>query len=104
MTGEQRDQLTGAQRKYLRGLAHGLKPVVHIGRAGLSESLIASLDEALESHELIKVKFQDHKDEKEAFRSEISARLDCEAVGKIGHTMIFFRPARVPDHRKIELP
>lgn len=104
MTGEERESLSGAQRKYLRGLAHGLKPVVHIGRAGLSESLLSSLDEALESHELIKVKFHDHKEEKEAFRSEITSRLDCEVAGKIGHTMIFFRPARIPDNRKIKLP
>lgn len=104
MAEEAQDSLTGTQRKFLRGLAHGLKPVVHIGKAGLSEGLFENLEQALESHELIKVKFHDFKDQKNTLSDEVAARLDCEAVGKVGHTVVFFRQARVPEHRKIRLP
>ena len=49
--------LKGYQKKYLKGLAHGLKPVVFIGQKGLSRNLIGSIHDALDTHELIKVKF-----------------------------------------------
>ncbi len=96
--------LTGAQKKYLRGLAHGLKPVVHVGRAGLTEGLIENLDQALESHELVKVKFTDHQDRKRELAAEIHDRLKCAQAGAIGHVVIFFRPARDPEKRSIRLP
>ena len=95
--------LTGAQKKYLRGLAHGLKPVVRVGRNGLTEGLFESLDQALESHELVKVKFTDHQDRKRELAAEIDERLDTAQAGAIGHVVIFFRPARDPDRRAISL-
>lgn len=48
--------LSGKQKLYLRGLAHALKPVVQVGRAGLSQEVIDQIDGALETHELAKVK------------------------------------------------
>ncbi|MEM1205222.1 MAG: ribosome assembly RNA-binding protein YhbY [Acidobacteriota bacterium] len=96
--------LTGGQRKFLRGQAHALKPVVHIGKQGLSESVLASLDQALEEHELIKVKFVDWKDEKAELTTTIETELSCACAGKIGHVVVLFRPARQPAHRKVRLP
>ncbi len=105
--------MTGTQKKYLRGLAHGLKPVVRIGRNGLTDSLLESLDEALESHELVKVKFprrgtnearSDFQDQKRELSAEVATRLSTEQVGSIGHVVIFFRQARDPEKRSIRLP
>ncbi len=96
--------MTSSQKKRLRGLAHGLDPVVRIGAGGLTEGVFDQLDEALESHELIKVKFVDWKDRKRELAGEICDRLGCEMVGKIGHMVIFFRSARDPEKRRIELP
>ena len=95
--------LSGSQRKVLRGMAHNLKPVVQIGKHGLSEAVIESIEQALEDHELIKVKFGDLKDQKKAACAEVCERLRCEDVGTIGHVAIFFRHARDPEKRKIEL-
>jgi RNA-binding protein len=50
--------LTGQARKYLRGLAHSLKPVVLIGQKGASPSVSQALEQALLKHELVKVKFK----------------------------------------------
>ncbi len=97
-------KLTGAQRKYLRGLAHGLKPLVRIGKGGLTDSLLQNLDGALESHELVKVKFADFTDRKRELSEQIDRRLDSEMVGTIGHVAIFYRQARDPEQRDIELP
>jgi len=55
-------KLDGYRRKYLRGLAHGLKPVVFIGQKGLTSEVLSSTEKALETHELIKVKFNDFKE------------------------------------------
>lgn len=96
--------LTGSQRKYLRGLAHELKPVALLGKAGLSEGLSASIDHALACHELIKVKFNDAKDEKAAIVAELTDQLGAARVGIIGHVAILYRPAREAAERRIRLP
>ena len=56
--------LNGAQRRFLKSLAHHLKPVVQIGKSGISDALVESVSQALDSHELIKIRFTDQKDQK----------------------------------------
>ena len=51
------EKLKGYQKKYLKGLVHGMKPLVFVGQKGLSPTLTKAVDESLEKHELIKVKF-----------------------------------------------
>ncbi len=77
--------------KELKAQAHGLKPVVHIGQNGLSESLVASCDKALYDHELIKAKFIDHKDEKQHLAEELSLKCDAHIVNIIGNIVILYR-------------
>ena len=98
--------LTSFQAKYLRALAHRLKPVVWVGQKGLSASLLDSILEALNAHELIKVKFTDIKDRglKAQYLSEIEQRTDSRAAGMIGHTSILYRPHPTPEKRKIVMP
>jgi len=64
------------------------------------------VDEALQRHELIKVKFLDlkEKDQKKAMASVVERKTDCEMVGMIGHTGIFYRAHHDPEKRKIVLP
>jgi len=99
-------KLTSIQAKFLRGLAHTLKPVVFVGQKGLTTSLIASTDEAFQRHELIKVKFIDFKEK--AQKKEIVAAIENETnsrmAGIIGHIAIFYRPQNDPEKRKIVLP
>ena len=99
-------QLTRSQAKYLRGLAHSLKPVVFVGRKGISAAVLESLHAALDSHELIKVKFVDFKDRrlKAACVAEVEHKTGSCRVGVIGHTAIFYRRPPDPEKRKITLP
>ncbi len=98
--------LEGFQRKYLRGVAHGLKPVVFIGQKGLTPEVLSSTEKALLRHELIKLKFNDFKEKDE--KAEISGRIEketgAENVGMIGHTVVFYRQQEDPEKRKISLP
>ncbi len=99
-------ELSGFQKKYLRGLAHGAKPVVHIGHQGVTDAVIRAADDALATHELIKVKFVDFKEkaQKRAISGELEARTGADLVGMIGHVGIFYRPQEDPEKRMIALP
>jgi RNA-binding protein len=96
--------LNGAQRKYLRGIAHGYKPLVHIGKEGLSESVLTAIDTAIEAHELIKVKIVADRDQREKLVPVIEEHLDCDCVGTVGRMAILYRQHPEPEKRKIEFP
>ncbi len=96
--------LTGAERRFLRGQAHGLKPLVHIGKQGLTDATVAMLDEALSHHELIKVRFVDFKEEKKQIAAEIGEKNQAELITMVGHTAIFFRRQQDLEKRKIRFP
>ena len=100
------EKLEGFQRKYLRGLAHKMKPVVFVGQKGLTETLNRSINDALTAHELIKLKFIDFKDkdDKKEITESVEKKLDCEMVGMIGHTAIFYRRHPDGEKRKITVP
>ena len=97
-------ELKGSQRKYLRGLAHSYKPLVQIGKEGLSESVIRAIDTALEAHELIKLKIVAERDEREQFVPLIEARLNCDCVGTVGRMAILYREHPDPEKQKISVP
>lgn len=96
------NRLNGKQVRYLRGLGHHLQPVVMIGREGLSEAVIASVEIALVDHELIKVKLQDGcpVDRHEAAR-QLAAATVSQIAQVLGKTILLYRPG---EERKIELP
>jgi RNA-binding protein len=98
--------LKGYQKKYLRGVAHGIKPVVQIGKEGITEGVIRATDEGLALHELIKIKFINpkEKDLKETITAEVAAKTGSEPVGMIGHTAILYRQQADPAKRRIALP
>jgi len=98
--------LTSIQAKYLRGLAHALKPVVFVGQKGITNALIQSVGEAFQRHELIKVKFIDfkEKEQKKEIAAAIEIKTDSQMAGMIGHIAIFYKKHRDPDKRKITLP
>jgi RNA-binding protein len=99
-------KLKNYQKKYLRGLAHGMKPLVFVGQKGLSEAVIKAVDESLEKHELIKIKFIDfkEKDQKKEITGVIEKETSSELVGMVGHIAIFYRRQKDPEKRKIHVP
>ena len=98
--------LKGFEKKYLRGLAHDRKPVVLIGKEGLTDGIVRAAEEGLCLHELIKIKFNDFKDKehKQPLTDELGERTGGALVGMIGHTIILFRPQTDPEKRRIRLP
>jgi len=96
--------LKGSDRKHLRGLAHHLKPVVQVGKQGLIENLITTVSQALDAHELIKVKFVDFKQQKGELSLEIATRTKSKLAGLVGNIAILYRPHSDEEKRKIRLP
>lgn len=96
--------LTSKQKKFLRGLAHSIKPVVQVGKNGLSDPLVQEVDRALASHELLKIKVAGDRDERDQVGSALAERLQAEIAGTIGGVVILFRRQDDPDLRQIELP
>ena len=96
--------LNGSQRRYLRSLANTMKPQVMIGKNGLAAPVLQAIHEALDDHELIKIRFLEFKDEKKAMSAEIEKNCRCEMVGMIGHVALFYRQQPDPQKRSIKLP
>ena len=82
------------QRKALKAQAHPLKPVVMIGEAGLTPAVLAEIDRALNSHELIKIRvFGDDRLARTALLDEICLHSGCAPVQHIGKLLVVWRPA-----------
>jgi RNA-binding protein len=98
--------LKGFEKKYLRGLAHDLKPVVLIGKEGITDRIVHAANEGLSQHELIKIKFNDFKEknQKETLTGELVDQTGSALIGTIGHTAILYRPQTDPAKRRIQLP
>ena len=85
------EPLSSAEKKELRGIGQRLKPHVHIGKQGLSESVIAEIETALSKNGLVKIRFEGDRSSIKIYSQEIPEKLDCECVGGVGKVGIFFR-------------
>lgn len=93
--------MTGKQRRFLRGLGHDLNALVLVGQKGISDGLIENLNEQLLAHELVKVKVHD-PDGIDDIARELASGTSSSLVQWIGKTLLFYRPH--PDKPTIKLP
>ena len=85
--------LTPRQRSYLKGRAHALEPVVFVGQAGLSDTVLAEVDRALTAHGLIKVKLAGAgREDREALTKAVCDRAGAVAVQNVGRVLVLWRP------------
>lgn len=95
--------LSNTQKRYLRGLAHGLKPVIMTGNKGVTPALLKEFAGALDHHELIKVKLgSDDRDERAAQIGTLAQSANAELVQSIGRVACFYR--RNDEQPKLALP
>lgn len=81
-----------SQKKALRGLGHKLKPVVTIGSAGLTESVIEEFNRSIAHHELMKVKVNaGDRDQRDAILQRLHQLSAAELVQRIGNTGLFIK-------------
>ena len=95
--------LTNAHISFQRGQAHDLKAMLQVGGKGDTEALEAEVGNALDQHELIKVKVaSDDRGVRDAMIADLADRTGASLVQRIGHTAVLFRPN--PEKRRIVLP
>ena len=96
-------KLTSKQKKHLKGLGHHLKPIIQIGKDGVSKEFIANLDDCLEHHELLKIKvLENAPDEKGELATQIEKKTKGCVAQIIGKTLLFYRPFK--EEPEIKLP
>lgn len=84
--------LSPPQKSFLRSQAHHLRPVVMLGQRGLTDSVLAELGNAMDAHELIKVRIGgDDRESRVATIDEIIRETGADLVQRIGHIAVFFR-------------
>lgn len=95
--------LSEPQKKLLRGLGHQLKPVITIGDAGLSDSLLKEFSSTIDHHELIKVRVRTgDREVRDQIISELCKKESADLVTRIGNVALVYR--RNNDKPKIPLP
>jgi RNA-binding protein len=97
--------LKGKERAELRSEAHHLTPTVHIGQHGLTPALINSLDDALRTRELVKVKLRNKDDTKpKDVASALALATNSDVVQVIGRTATLFRENPEMDRKRGDIP
>jgi RNA-binding protein len=95
--------LTGKQRRHLRALGHNLDPVVQIGKQGVTDGAIAATSDALEQHELVKVRVgTECPEEPDTVAEALAPGTSSEVAQRLGRTILLYR--RHPKEPKIKLP
>jgi RNA-binding protein len=97
-------ELNSRQRRFLSAKAAQLSPVVMLGKEGAAPGLIEALKAALEDHELVKLKFVGHKEERRSIASELAQAVDAALVRVIGNVAVYYRPSEEPESRRFTLP
>ncbi|MGP8200915.1 MAG: YhbY family RNA-binding protein [Limisphaerales bacterium] len=84
--------LTNAQIRSLKAQAQRLKATLKIGKEGLSPRFLAALDDALKHHELIKVKFDEFKEQKKELAPLLAEKTGSHLVTRVGNVVVLHRP------------
>jgi RNA-binding protein len=92
MYGPGMELLTNAQIRELKARAQRMKATIKVGKDGLSPRFIGALDEALKHNELLKVKFEDFKDQKKALAPELADKTHSHLITRVGNVVVLYRP------------
>ncbi len=96
------NDLSKSQSRFLRSLAHNLKPVVTVGNNGLTDAVLAELELALNTHELVKLKLRGDRDQRSAWIERAIRATGATVVQTIGQVCCLYR--RHPDNPQLALP
>ncbi|MGL1892046.1 MAG: YhbY family RNA-binding protein [Spirochaetaceae bacterium] len=97
-------KLTSSQRNYLTKNSHKIKPVVYVGKDGLTEGIGKATNEAFKHNELVKVKFSSNRELKRDISIELEEFTDSSLVRIIGHIAIYYKPFEEKSDRVLHPP
>ena len=94
-------ELTGKQKRYLRSLAVNIRPIVQIGKSGLSNEILTSIRHAADARELIKVNILQNSDETATDVAAMIDEMGLNVVQIIGRNVVVFKVSDRKENRKI---
>jgi RNA-binding protein len=89
--------LPQAQVRELKAKAQRLKATLKVGKEGLSPQFLAALDEVLNHHELVKVRFDGFKEQKKELAPQLAEKCRSHLVARVGNVVVLYRPNPVAD-------
>jgi RNA-binding protein len=95
------EELNNAQIRKLKGMAQRMDASLKVGKQGLSDGFIRTLDEELTRHELVKVKFAEFKEQKKELAPQLAARTNSHLVTLVGNVAVIYRQNPNEGDRKI---
>lgn len=83
--------LTNPQIRKLKALGQRMEPMLKVGKAGLSEGFLKTVDDALNQHELIKIKFAEFKEQKKELAPQLAEKTSSHLVHRVGNVVVLYR-------------
>lgn len=91
------ERLNNSQLRKFKAAAQLLDPMLKVGKAGLSEGFIKSVDTALAQHELVKIKFVDFKEQKKELAPVLAEKTASHLIMRVGNVVVLHRPRPAPE-------
>ena len=98
--------ITGKQRRFLRARGHGLTVVVQVGKEGITPALVQAVSQALDDHELIKIRIGqgallENKAQRKSAAADLARETESEVAQLLGNTLLLFRHHREKPRMKL---
>jgi len=86
------DRLTNAEIREFKARAQRMKPTIKLGKEGMSSSFLTALDDALKHQGLVKVKFDEFKEQKKEMAPQLAEKTGSHLVTRVGNVVVLYRP------------
>ena len=96
------EKLPNPHLSKLKAMAQLMEPLLKVGKAGLSEAFLGVANEALERHELVKVRFDEFKDQKKELSKQLAESTRSRLIMAVGHVIVLYREQPDAAKRKIK--
>jgi RNA-binding protein len=91
------EQLSNRELRELKARAQRLKPMFKVGKDGLSPAFLKAVDETLDHRELVKVKFDEFKEQKKELGPKLASSVAANLIMQVGHVVVLFRRKPAPN-------
>ena len=91
------EPLSNSQRRKFKAAAQHLEPMLKVGKAGLSDGFVRSVDAALAQHELVKIKFVEFKAQKKELAPQLADKTTSHIIMRVGNVVVLHRPRPVAE-------
>ena len=85
------EKISGPELRALKARAQLLKPMLKVGKDGLSPAFLKAVDDTLKHHDLVKVKFEEFKEQKKELTPKLAEGVSANVIMAVGHVIVLFR-------------